>query len=97
MGTKFWEVMNDDHVIGGSGDYCGDNDAHFGRISVFYQEALGDKYDADHLVNHTRGENLGQRPLQKGWAPIVLTPPVLHPAAKNWAKGHYKRAEHQFF
>jgi len=27
MGTKFREVVCDEHGIGGSGEYCGDNDA----------------------------------------------------------------------
>jgi hypothetical protein len=35
--------MRDERGIGGSGEYCGDNDAHLGRISVFYHEALGSK------------------------------------------------------
>jgi hypothetical protein len=30
--------------IGGSGEYYGDNDAHFGRIDVCYRKALGSKY-----------------------------------------------------
>jgi hypothetical protein len=34
MGTKFWEVVCDEHGIGGSGEYCGDNDAHIDRINV---------------------------------------------------------------
>ena len=32
------------HDIGGDGEYSGDNDAHFGRINVFYHEASGGKY-----------------------------------------------------
>jgi tubulin beta len=44
MGTKFWEVVCDEHGIGGSGESCGDNDAHLDRINVFYHEALGGKY-----------------------------------------------------
>jgi tubulin beta len=44
MGIKFWEVVCDDHGIGGSGEYCGDNDAHLDRINAFYHEALGGKY-----------------------------------------------------
>jgi hypothetical protein len=39
MGTKFWELFCDEHGIGGSGEYCGDNDAHLDRINVFYCEA----------------------------------------------------------
>jgi tubulin beta len=44
MGIKFWEVLCDAHGIGGSGEYCGDNDAHLDRIHVFYHEASGGKY-----------------------------------------------------
>ena len=38
MGTKFWEVVCDEHGIGGSGEYCGDNEAHLDRVNVFYHE-----------------------------------------------------------
>jgi hypothetical protein len=37
-------VVCDEHAIGGSGEYYGDNDAHLGRINVFYHEAFGGKY-----------------------------------------------------
>jgi hypothetical protein len=30
----FWEVVCDEHGIGGDGEYCGNNDAHFDRINV---------------------------------------------------------------
>jgi hypothetical protein len=66
MGTYLWEVMCDEHGIGGGGEYYGDNDAHLGSINVFYHESLGGKCDAYNLVNHTRGHKLSQRPLQKG-------------------------------
>ena len=39
MGTKFLEVVSDEHGIGGSGEFCGDSNAHLGRINVFYHEA----------------------------------------------------------
>jgi hypothetical protein len=35
MGTRFWEVVCDEHGISGDGEYCGDNDAQLGRINVF--------------------------------------------------------------
>jgi tubulin beta len=44
MGTKFREVVCDENGIGGSGEFCGDNDAHLGRIDVFYHEASGGEY-----------------------------------------------------
>jgi tubulin beta len=37
-------VLCDEHGIGGDREYCGDNDAQFDRINVFYHEASGDKY-----------------------------------------------------
>jgi tubulin beta len=44
MGTKFLEVLCDEHGIGGDGGYCGGNDAQLDRIKMFYHEASGDKY-----------------------------------------------------
>jgi tubulin beta len=37
-------MVCDEHGIGGSGEYCGENDAHLGRINVLYHEALGSNY-----------------------------------------------------
>jgi hypothetical protein len=44
MGTETWEVVCDENGIGGDGEYCGDNDAQFGRINVGYFEAPCGKY-----------------------------------------------------
>jgi tubulin beta len=44
MGAKFWEMLYDEHGIGSIGEYCGDNDAHLGRINMFYHVASGGKY-----------------------------------------------------
>jgi tubulin beta len=41
MGIKLWKVVCDEQGIGGSGKFCGDNDAQLDRINVFYHEALG--------------------------------------------------------
>jgi hypothetical protein len=64
LGTKFREVVCDEHGIGGSGVYSGDSDANLGRINVLYHEALGGKCEAGELANHTRRQKLGQRPLK---------------------------------
>jgi hypothetical protein len=37
-------VVCDEHGIGGSGEYCGDNDPHLDRINVLYHGASGGKY-----------------------------------------------------
>jgi tubulin beta len=34
MGTEFWEVICDEHGIGGDGEYCADNDPQLDRINV---------------------------------------------------------------
>ena len=34
MGTKFLEVLCDEHGIDGSGEYCGDNYAHLELMNV---------------------------------------------------------------
>jgi tubulin beta len=44
MGIKFWEVVCDEHGIGGNGEYCGGSDANLGCVNVIYHEALGGKY-----------------------------------------------------
>jgi tubulin beta len=44
MGTKCWEVVCDEHGIGGDGEYCGDNDAQLDRTNALYHEASGGKY-----------------------------------------------------
>jgi tubulin beta len=42
--TMFWEVICDEHGIGGDGEYCGDNNAQLGRINVFYLEVSGGNF-----------------------------------------------------
>ena len=37
-------VLCDEHGIGGSGEYFGDNDAHLDITNVFYDEASSGKY-----------------------------------------------------
>jgi hypothetical protein len=37
-------VVCGENGIGGGGEYCGDNDAHLGRICVLYQKTSGGKY-----------------------------------------------------
>ena len=44
MGTKFWEVVCDEHGIGGDGEYFGDNGAQLGRINVLFYEVSGGEY-----------------------------------------------------
>jgi tubulin beta len=85
-------VLCDEHGVGGSGEYSGDNDAHLDIISVFYHEASGGKYvlravllDLDPgVIDAVRASSLG----------CLIRPENL--VGKNWAKDHNKRAEHKF-
>jgi tubulin beta len=44
IGSKFWEVISDEHGIGATGCYCGDLDLQLERINVYNNEATGGKY-----------------------------------------------------
>ena len=44
IGTKFWEVISDEHGIDPTGSYHGDSDLQLERIDVYYNEATGGKY-----------------------------------------------------
>jgi tubulin beta len=41
MGTKFWEVISDEHGIDPTGTYHGDSDLRLERINLYYNEAIG--------------------------------------------------------
>uniref|UniRef100_A0A915DRJ0 Tubulin beta chain n=1 Tax=Ditylenchus dipsaci TaxID=166011 RepID=A0A915DRJ0_9BILA len=44
IGSKFWEVISDEHGIQPDGSYKGDSDLQLERINVYYNEANGGKY-----------------------------------------------------
>jgi tubulin beta len=83
------------HDIGCDGEYYGDNDAQLGRINVFYHEAPGDKY-VPRTVFFEPGmiDAVRTSPLGELFRPGNL---VNQNAGNNWAKGHFRRAEHQLF
>jgi hypothetical protein len=39
MGTKIWEVVRNEHGIGGIGKHCGNNNTQLYCINVLYHEA----------------------------------------------------------
>ena len=43
IGSKFWEVISEEHGIDPSGTYRGDSDLQLERIDVYFNEALGGK------------------------------------------------------
>uniref|UniRef100_A0A670ZP05 Tubulin/FtsZ GTPase domain-containing protein n=1 Tax=Pseudonaja textilis TaxID=8673 RepID=A0A670ZP05_PSETE len=44
IGTKFWEVISDEHGIDPAGGYAGDSALQLERISVYYNESSSQTY-----------------------------------------------------
>ena len=44
IGTKFWEVIPDEHDIDPAGTNHGDSDLQLAHINVYYNEAAGGRY-----------------------------------------------------
>jgi hypothetical protein len=92
MGTKFCEVVCDEHGIGGSGEHCGDIDAHLGRISVFYHGASGGKSAPRAVLLYFEPGVIGAVPLSRRSAnSSAPTTSWTIRAGENCAKGHYKK------
>jgi len=91
MGTKFWEVVSDEHGIGMDGKYCGETEGQLDRVNVFYHEAAKGKYVPRAVLFD----------LENGVLDAVKASPMgtlFRPdnmlnqnngAGNNWAKGHY--------
>ena len=88
----------EEHGIGGSGEFCSDNDAHLGRINVLYHEALDGKYvpravlfDLEPgVIDAVRASPLGESFRQEKLVNQNAG------AGKNWAKAFYKKAGREF-
>jgi hypothetical protein len=63
MGTRFSKEVWDEHGIGGDGEYYGDNDAQLGHLSA----RRAPTPELPRESKRGRGQQLGLRPLQKGW------------------------------
>jgi tubulin beta len=97
MGTQLKVVLCDEHGIGGSGEYFGDNDAHLDIINVFYHEASGGKYLPRAVLFDLEP---GVIDAVRACSRVVARLPHTSgnkPRRQNWAKDHNKRAQHQFF
>ncbi|KAI5474397.1 hypothetical protein MNV49_003381 [Pseudohyphozyma bogoriensis] len=91
IGTKFWEVVSEEHAIDGQGSYHGDTDLQLERISVYYNEVAGNKYVPRAVLVD----------LEPGTMDVIRSGPLgglFRPdnfvfgqsgAGNNWAKGHY--------
>ena len=91
VGSKFWEVISDEHGIDPTGTYRGDSDLQLERINVYFNEATGGRYVPRAVLLD----------LEPGTMDSVRAGPygqLFRPdnfvfgqsgAGNNWAKGHY--------
>jgi len=91
IGSKFWEVMSQEHGINGKGFYEGDNDLQLQRINVYFHEGQSGRYVPRAVLTD----------LEPGTMDAIRAGPfggVFRPdnyvfgqsgAGNNWAKGHY--------
>ncbi|KAJ3023922.1 Tubulin beta-1 chain [Thoreauomyces humboldtii] len=91
IGSKFWEVVSDEHGIDPSGHYNGDSDLQLERISVYYNEASGGKYvPRAVLVDLEPGtmDSVRASPYGQLYRPDNFVFGQSG-AGNNWAKGYY--------
>lgn len=91
IGSKFWEIISEEHGLDKAGNYKGDSELQLERINVYYTEASAGKYvprsvlvDLEPgVMDSIKGGPLGQlfRPDNYVYAQSG--------AGNNWAKGHY--------
>ena len=91
IGSKFWEVVCDEHGIDPTGRYTGTSDLQLERVNVYYNEASCGRFVPRAVLMD----------LEPGTMDSVRTGPygqIFRPdnfvfgqsgAGNNWAKGHY--------
>ena len=96
MGTKFWEVISDEHGVDPVGFYQGDTDLQLERINVYFNETTSEKYVPRAIMVD----------LEPGTMDAVRSSPfgsLFRPdnfvfgqsgAGNNWAKGHYTEGKY---
>ncbi|KAI5935806.1 Tubulin beta-6 chain [Manis javanica] len=91
IGTKFWEVISDEHGIDPAGGYVGDSALQLERINVYYNESSSQKYvPRATLVDLEPGtmDSVRSGPFGQLFRPDNFIFGQTG-AGNNWAKGHY--------
>jgi len=91
IGSKFWEVISDEHGIDPTGTYSGNNDLQLERIDVYYTEATGKRYvPRAVLVDLEPGtmDSIRAGPYGQLFRPDNFVFGQSG-AGNNWAKGYY--------
>ena len=91
IGSKFWEIISDEHGIDCNGNYKGDHELQLERINVYYNEGVGGKYvPRSVLVDLEPGtmDSVRSSPFGQIFKPDNFVFGQSG-AGNNWAKGHY--------
>jgi len=91
IGSKFWEIISDEHGVDQTGQYVGNNDLQLERIDVFYNEASGGKYVPRAVLVDLEPGTMDS--IRAGPYGQLFRPDNFifgqSGAGNNWAKGHY--------
>ncbi|KAI5498868.1 structural constituent of cytoskeleton, partial [Trichomonas vaginalis G3] len=95
IGTKFWEVVSDEHGVDPTGKYYGDSDLQLENINVYFNEAINTRYvPRAVLVDMEPGTMDSVRAGQYGQ---LFRPDNFifgqSGAGNNWAKGYYTEGQ----
>ncbi|XP_029384650.1 tubulin, beta 6 class V isoform X5 [Echeneis naucrates] len=91
IGTKFWEVISDEHGIDPAGNYVGDSALQLDRVNVYYNEASSHKYVPRAVLVDLEPGTMDS--VRSGAFGQLFRPDNFifgqTGAGNNWAKGHY--------
>ncbi|KAK2986684.1 LOW QUALITY PROTEIN: hypothetical protein RJ640_020846 [Escallonia rubra] len=93
IGSKFWEVICDEHGVDSTGRYKGDgsSDLQLERINVYYNEASGGRYVPRAVLMDLEPGTMDS--IRSGPYGQIFRPDNFvfgqSGAGNNWAKGHY--------
>ncbi|KAJ8337155.1 hypothetical protein SKAU_G00383750 [Synaphobranchus kaupii] len=91
IGTKFWEVISNEHGIDSTGNYTGDTDLQLERINVYYNEASSHRYVPRAVLVDLEPGTMDS--VRSGHFGQLFRPDNFifgqTGAGNNWAKGHY--------
>jgi len=91
IGSKFWEVISDEHGIDPTGTYNGTNDLQLERINVYYNEAAARRYVPRAVLVDLEPGTMDS--VRAGPYGQLFRPDNFifgqNGAGNNWAKGYY--------
>lgn len=91
IGSKFWEIISDEHGVTPDGIYNGVSDLQLERINVYYKEASSAKYVPRAVLVDLEPGTMDS--VRSGKYGMLFRPDNFvfgqSGAGNNWAKGHY--------